>query len=116
MKLMDASVRGYEKDADLQSELLDYKKKVGVTYLLEKYLVEPAIKNLYEKRKYELRCSHIMIRPDTLGDEGAKKLATEIIEKINKGESFDELAEKYSDDQFSKKSGGDIYYITAVSF
>jgi peptidyl-prolyl cis-trans isomerase SurA len=113
MKLMDASVRGYEKDIDLQSELLDYKKKVGVTYLLEKYLVEPAIKDLYEKRKYELRCSHIMIRPDTLGDEGAKKLATEIITKINNGESFDVLAEKYSDDQFSKKSGGDIYYITA---
>lgn len=113
MKLMDASVRGYENDLDLQSELLDYKKKVGVTYLLEKYLVEPAIKDLYEKRKYELRCSHIMIRPDTLGDEGAKKLATEIIAKINNGESFDLLAEKYSDDQFSKKSGGDIYYITA---
>lgn len=113
MKLMDANVRGYENDSELKEELLDYKKKVGVTYLLEKYLVEPSTKDLYEKRRYELRCSHIMIRPDTLGDEGAQKFTQELINRINAGESFETLAEKYSDDQFSKKAGGDIYYITA---
>lgn len=113
MKLMDAAVRGYDKDSELQTELLDYKKKVGSTFLLEKQLVEPSLKDLYEKRKYELKCSHIMIRPDTIGEERAKNLADELLDRINKGESFEDLAAQYSDDTFSKNNGGDIYYITA---
>jgi hypothetical protein len=38
--------------------------------------------------------------------------ARSIIGELNKGESFDELAKKYSDD-FSKRKGGDIGYIIA---
>ncbi len=36
--------------------------------------------------------------------------AKEIIEKLNKGESFEELAKQYSDD-FSKKKGGEVGFI-----
>lgn len=39
MKLKDAHNRGFDKDPAMQAELLDYKKKVGVTYILEKLLV-----------------------------------------------------------------------------
>ena len=54
MKLMDAESRGYQNDSSLTQELLDYKKKVGASYILEKYLVDPNIKDLYEKRKIEI--------------------------------------------------------------
>ena len=53
MKLRDAKVRGYDQDPALSQELTDYKKKVGVTYLLEKNIVEPGLKDLYERRKWE---------------------------------------------------------------
>jgi len=49
MKLRDAQVRGFDQDSALNQELTDYKKKVGVTYLLEKNLVDPGLKDLYEK-------------------------------------------------------------------
>ncbi len=65
MKLRDAVVRGYQNDPELNKELLDYEKKVGVTYLLEKQIVDPGIRDLYNKRKWELRVSHIMIVPDS---------------------------------------------------
>ena len=39
MKLRDAYVRDYDSDSSLSAELQDYKEKVGVSYLLEKYLV-----------------------------------------------------------------------------
>jgi len=118
MKLRDAEVRGYYKDPTLNSELMDYKKKVGVTYILEKQLIEPNIKKYYERRKQEVRISHIWIKPDTtaaaspkLTDAEAKKLAEELLDRIKKGENYETLCAKYSADKFSKDNGGDIYYI-----
>lgn len=112
MKLRDAQIRGYDKNPALQDELLDYKKKVGVTYLLEKQLVEPGIKNLYDKRKVELRVSHLMIRPDTAGNEAAKALAQSLLDSIQAGADYVEMVKRHSQDQFSSPAGGDIFYVT----
>jgi peptidyl-prolyl cis-trans isomerase SurA len=113
MKLRDAYVRGYDSNPELKQELQDYKKKVGVSYILEKQIVEPGLEQLYNRRKYELRVSHIMIRPDSTGDEAARELAQSILDSIKNGADFGEMAKKYSDDNYSKNIGGDIYYITA---
>ncbi len=113
MKLRDSEVRRFDQNPELVDELNDYKRKVGVSYIKEKLIIEPSLKDFYNKRLYELRVSHIMIRPDTLSDEEAKSLATEIIKRVQNGESYEELAKEYSADQFSRNKGGDIYYITA---
>lgn len=113
MKLKDAVTKGYDKDSTLAAELIDYKKKVGVTYLLEKNIVEPGVKELYEKRKYELRVSHLMIRPDSTGEDAARRLAESLLDSIKNGAGFEDMVVKYSSDNYSKFSGGDIFYITA---
>ena len=113
MKLRDAQVRGYNEDSELMNELNDYQEQVGVSYILEKWIIEPGVKQLYERRKDEYRVSHIMIRPDTLSDEEARSRAQSILDSIKIGASFEDMAMKYSDDKFSSVSGGDIYFITA---
>ena len=113
MKLRDAQVRAYDQDSGLMNELKDYQRQVGVSYLIEKKINEPGIKQLYDRRKEEFRVSHIMIRPDTLGDEGAMKKAKAILDSIKNGHSFENMAIINSDDKFSGINGGDIYYITA---
>ncbi|MCW8811153.1 MAG: peptidylprolyl isomerase [Ignavibacteriaceae bacterium] len=113
MKLRDAHVRAYNRDPDLMNELKDYQKQVGVSYIIEKKINEPGIKQLYDRRKEEFRVSHIMIRPDSTGEEAAKEKAQAILDSIKNGASFEEMAAKYSDDKFSAVNGGDIYYITA---
>lgn len=113
MKLKDADERGYPNNPDLNNELLDYKKKVGASYILEKYLVEPAIQDWYEKRKTEIRASHLMLRPEISSDEEAKNLAYAILDSIKKGADFETMVARHSQDQFSKPKGGDIFYFTA---
>jgi peptidyl-prolyl cis-trans isomerase SurA len=113
MKLRDAQVRAYDQDTDLMSELKDYQRQVGVSYLIEKKINEPGIKQLFDRRKEEFRVSHIMIRPDTLGDEGARMKAQAILDSIKNGHIFENMAIIHSDDKFSGIVGGDIYYITA---
>ncbi len=113
MKLRDAEVRGFPEDSSLMNELTDYQKQVGVSYIKEKKIIEPGIHKLYDRRKEELRVSHIMIRPDSSGEEAAKELAQTILDSIKNGSSFEEMAKRYSADKFSAPSGGDIYFVTA---
>jgi peptidyl-prolyl cis-trans isomerase SurA len=113
MKLRDAKVRDYDSHPDLIAELEDYKNKVGVTYLLEKRLIEPGIRELYERRKKEYRVSHLMLRPDPGTEDESEALANSLLDSIKNGADFEELVERHSQDQFSKQAGGDIFYITA---
>lgn len=112
MKLEDAKSKGLDKDPELISELNDYKNKIGITLFLDKKIVAPGIKDLYNKRKYELRVSHIMFRVDSTSEEKVKELANAVLDSIQHGANFAEMAKKYSDDIYSKMKGGDIYYIT----
>lgn len=113
MKLRNAVVRGFDKNPELIKELTDYQEKVGKLYIIEKKIVGPGVKDLYEKRKEELRVSHIMIRPGNIGDEAALELASSILDSINNGASFEQMAKKYSNDMYSGSKGGDIFYFTA---
>ncbi|MBI9072480.1 MAG: peptidylprolyl isomerase [Melioribacteraceae bacterium] len=112
MKLRDASVRGFDKEEDLQSEFLDYKNRIGSSYIKEKKVIEPGLKEIYEKRKNEVRVAHILIRQDTISKEQAKEKAKEYLNKILAGEDWNEACKKYSEDNSSKNFGGDVYYIT----
>ncbi len=113
MKLRDAFVRNYENDPSLNAELQDYKGKVGVSYLLERYLVNPAIKKLYERRKWEYRVSHIMFKADPRELKAKETLAEAVLDSIKNGASFEDMVQRYSDDINSKQNNGDIYFITA---
>ncbi len=113
MKLQDGLERGFDKDTALNRELEDYLKQVGQTYIIEKELIEPAIKQMWERRKVELRVSHIMTRPDSADTEEPKLRLDSVLQRIKNGESFEKLAAEYSTDEFSSQKGGDIYYITS---
>ncbi len=113
MKLTDAHERGYDSSPETLTEIENYKKEIGVPYYIEKHLTEVGMKDLHEKRKYELRVSHILIRTDTMTTAEAVQLADSLIKEIQNGADFAELAKKYSGDTYSKEKGGDIYYITA---
>jgi len=64
----------------------------------------------WEPEKVHAR--HILIKADPSaqerGREDAKKKAEEILARIKKGESFEELAKKYSQDQATAAEGGDL--------
>jgi len=112
MKLRDAFVRDYRNDEDLVAELEDYKLKVGAAYLIEKEIIEPGIKNFYDEKSEEVRVSHLMIRVDS-SKEAAREKTQKLLDRINKGEPFEKLVTEYSQDKFSNRTGGDIYWFTA---
>jgi parvulin-like peptidyl-prolyl isomerase len=63
-----------------------------------------------------VRASHILLAvrrdgpPETVWEK--EKLATSLVERIKKGESFEELAKQFSDDPTAKQTGGDLDYFS----
>lgn len=125
-----------------RSLYLDYLKSIGktpdehrvtireeiiVNYMRNKMrksasIVSPVrIENFYQENKQEFfqeEAVHLrLIRLRRLADESEdvlKQKADEILEKLELGFAFDELAAKYSDDSKSKK-GGDWGWVTRAS-
>ena len=84
-------------------------------------ITEDEMKKYYEEKKdtfntpEKVKASHILIKVDENKDkEAAKKLAEKVAEEARKSAkdmgSFAKLAEKYSEDEGSKKRGGDLGY------
>ncbi|MGR6873849.1 SurA N-terminal domain-containing protein [Pseudomonas sp. HK3] len=59
--------------------------------------------------KKEFRAAHILLLSN---DEAAQKIMTEIKGKLASGQSFEELAKEYSEDDTSKFAGGDLGFAT----
>ena len=81
---------------------------------------EETLRRLYEERRAdfmveeERRARHILVAvPEDAGedaDRAAREKAQEILQRLQSGESFEELAKTLSDDPASAKDGGDLGY------
>ena len=83
---------------------LDNRRKKYLDEYIEKNLTDKEIENYYNKNVYgDINCQHILVETSSeenskkLKDEDGKKLAEEIIGKINDGTSWDEVKKKYKD-------------------
>jgi len=116
MKIRDAHESGLINDPDIQAELEEYRVTLAAAFLIERELVEPALREMYKRRTEELRASHILLRvpqnPQPEDTVRAYQEAKEIIEKLDHGEPFDELALEYSEDPSVQNNKGDLYYFT----
>ena len=118
LKVQEARDLGYHKDPEVQTELNEYRDNLAEPYLMERAIIDPNVEELYERRKEEVRVAHILIRPitDTLGVTDTlamQKRVDSIFAALQAGEDFAVLAQRYSDDETTKKKGGDLYFFTA---
>ncbi|WP_152219820.1 peptidylprolyl isomerase [Pseudomonas sp. SCB32] len=64
----------------------------------------------------EVHVRHILLKPSEIrSDEETHRLAEKLYERIQAGESFSELAKKYSEDPGSKLNGGDLNWVDPES-
>lgn len=64
----------------------------------------------------EVHVRHILLKPSEIrSEEDTKRLAEKLYERIQSGESFSELAKKYSEDPGSALNGGDLNWVDPES-
>ena len=117
LKVKDARERGLLNSPEIQKDLQEYQKNFISTFLIDKEIVEPNIKELWERKKFEVRASHILVNVPQTGnpDDSVKAFqkAEEIIKRLKNGDDFGAVAREMSDDQSAKTNSGDLYYFTA---
>jgi len=116
LKVLDATEKGYLNSAEIKADLESYKKNYLSAFLIDKKVTDPYIKDLYERKKFEIRASHILINlPQTAtADDSVKayQKAKTVIEKLSTGVEFSDVAKEFSEDPSAKGNGGDLYYFT----
>lgn len=115
---------GYENEDQLLNEMIvEANKEIVAKKYIKKAITDKEIQKYYDEEIYgDYNAKHILIKPDTDDDateeeqekaeKAAKKKAEEVIEKLDKGEKWDTLVKKYSDDEGSKEDKGLIENFT----
>lgn len=105
---------------------LNYRREKAAKEYIKSLITDKEIEKYYEEKiKQDINCKHILISPETTdgmtddekkaAKDAAYKKAMEVIEKLNNGESFDDLVSKYSDDEGSKSKNGDLGWFNTGS-
>ncbi len=117
LKLKDAHDKNLLADREIIDELEEYRSSLASTYLIEKEIVGPGLRKLYERQMEEIRASHILIRLEEASSPSdtlvAYNKALEVIDRINKGEDFGKVAVETSEDPSVQQNHGDIYYFSS---
>ncbi len=128
LKVKEAEELGMDTITSFVNELGGYRKQLAQKYLVDEEVDSLLIKEAYDRMQKDIRASHILIKCDA-GASPKDTLAAynkivELRNRILKGEKFDKVARKSSDDlsardreaaqnrPFVKGNGGDLGYFT----
>ena len=117
LKVKEAMRLGLDTLPSFKSELAGYRKQLAQPYLIDQKVSQQLVKEAYERMKYEVNASHILIRldenalpKDTIA---AYKKIMDLRTRILKGESFDSIAAKNSEDPSAVSNYGNLGWFTA---
>ncbi|MEZ4906536.1 MAG: peptidylprolyl isomerase [Saprospiraceae bacterium] len=115
LKVQKAKELKLDTTASFKREMAGYREQLAKSYLVDKEVNERMIKEAYDRMQKDLKVSHILIsfQPNQ-PEEKAEMLADSIYGLLNSGQSFQELAKKYSDDKYTSGNGGDLGWVTAM--
>lgn len=127
LKVKEATELGLDTLRSFRDELAGYRKQLSAPYMVDDQAVESLINEAYQRKLYDIRASHILIRcsrqaspADTLA---AWNRILSLRKRIMKGENFGKVAAENSDDESArtrtvqgrtvKGNNGDLGYFTA---
>jgi peptidyl-prolyl cis-trans isomerase SurA len=117
LKVMAAQRQGHDTTAAFREEMESYRQQLAQPYLSDKTLIENLVAEAYQRMGEEVRASHILVPvaaeatpADTLA---AYRAALALRGRMEGGESFEELAQRFSKDRATADKGGDLGFFTA---
>jgi peptidyl-prolyl cis-trans isomerase SurA len=117
LKVTEAEAIQLDTVPSLKNELATYRKQLAKNYLTDREVTDALVTEAYERLKYEVDASHILVLwqseyPTAADSAKALKQINEIKAKI-KGNNFGEIARKHSQDPSAKDNDGRLGYLTA---
>lgn len=131
LKVIDAKSKGLDTLKSFKDEFTSYRSQLAQPYFVDESINEYLVKEAYDRMKFDLRASHILITCDVNASPAdtlaAYKKISDIRKRALKGEDFGALAVELSDDKSArdmpataqrgamKGNRGDLGYFTVFS-
>lgn len=116
LKVSDAVAQGYDTTKAFKNELSGYRNQLAQNYLTDTQTKEKLLSKTYQRSLTEINAWHILIglASDASAEDSIKawQKASDVRERIIKGEPFERVARAASDDQSAKINGGNLGYFT----
>lgn len=116
LKVKKARSMKIDTSPSFKREMKGYRDQLAKSYLVDKEVNEKLIREAYERKKKDLKISHILINtgPNNKFEEKAILKINEIDNDLKNGKSFKSIARAQSDDKYSNKYGGDLGWVTSM--
>lgn len=127
LKVKEAETLGLDTARSFIEELAGYRSQLAQPYLIDEEMNKALLEEAYNRKKEDIRASHILVKVDknasTADTLEAYKKIMSIRKRILKGEDFGKLAVEFSDDLSARDrtidnrnfpgNKGDLGYFTA---
>lgn len=117
LKVHEAELLDLDKSEKFIRELESYRDQLAKPYLHDRKINQDIIKESYERLKYDISVSHILIKLNESSSPNdtlmAFKKINDIRNKFLNGENFIDLARNYSEDPSVLQNDGYLGYFTA---
>lgn len=118
LKVQDAYDMGLDTTDDFKSELSVYRRQIAKQFLMDTGVNEQLVKEAYERMKYDIKASHILIfsRPDASPTDTLKAYNRLVdIRKMILSDSFtfENAALEFSEDPSAQDNQGNLGYFNA---
>jgi peptidyl-prolyl cis-trans isomerase SurA len=119
LKVIEAENLGYDSIPKLRNELDGYRRQLATPYLIDSAKNKALVREGYERMRFEVSASHILIRvPEDAAPADTLLAYNRIIElrkRILKGEDFEQVAKGKggSEDESVRTNGGALGYFSA---
>ncbi|MFB9865156.1 peptidylprolyl isomerase [Rufibacter immobilis] len=118
LKVAEAKSRGLDTTQAFKTELGGYKEQLAQPFLTEKSVTDQLVREAYERLKKEVNAAHILIAVDMEADPkdtlAAYQKAMDLRQQAVSGTSFEQLAQRFSEDPSARENGGNLGYFTAL--
>ncbi len=117
LKVEKANKLGLQNGLSYQNELKSYRNQLSKNYLNDSKVTNELVAEAYNRMQNEVRASHILVLVDESASpedtlKAYQKIA-DIKNRLNAGENFEKVAQKFSEDPSVKDNNGDLGYFSA---
>ena len=116
LKVIEAEQRGMDTTSEFLKEYKSYSSQLDNSYLKASNDTDSLVKQAFERLQYEVRASHILLAVEESASPNdtlrAYQKALNLLDSIESGVSFDEMAIRNSEDPSAKQNKGDLGYFT----
>ncbi|PLK45600.1 peptidylprolyl isomerase [Emticicia sp. TH156] len=116
--MLEAQRRGYDKSKEFNEELQTYHNILADAYLTDSVTIKALLKETYDWLLQEVRGGHIMLQlPEFASPADTAAVYSRLVDirrRAVEGESFEVLANQFSDDKKTSIKGGDLGWFTAL--